>query len=253
MSGQEEWIGARSSKFRGGISTRVDQPTAKEVFTAERKHYEERLSLGAADRRLCFKKADSPKAVTKPGGIKHHEFKPTEPKPRAERRHVPPYDSMECQPELPKVQNRVRTSTGTLVQYTPTPEYNDHQRMMGRKTRVATYEKTRNGLSVRALGDKSYKKVDNASEFYKGGGLIVGSTAVKRYPHQSKIGASDFATVVSYDSLNPNRNKWKDTVKRWMLTEEQSDVKDLVGWERHTLKETVPGFKVMSDSEDDVK
>mmetsp|Transcript_19711 Transcript_19711/g.36301 ORF Transcript_19711/g.36301 Transcript_19711/m.36301 type:complete len:252 (-) Transcript_19711:128-883(-) len=250
MSGQEEWTGAKSSKFRGGISTKADQPVSKEASLLGRKHYEERLAQ-PQDTGISYKRLEPQSSVMKAQGTKVLPFKPTESKPRAERKHVPPYDSKTCNPEYPKVQNRVRTSSGTLVQYTPTPEYDDHQRLMGRKTRVRTYEKTRNLLPVKAPGDKIYKKVEQSTNFYKGGGLIVGSTAIKRYPHQSKIGASDFATVISYESLNPNRKKWTDTVKQWQLSEEQGDVKQLVSWERQTLKETVPGYREVSDSEEE--
>lgn len=250
MSGHEEWTGAKPNRFRGGINTNVEQPSTREDAHAERKHFEKRPSDTEAERKACFKKVEQP-PTTRPEYIKPQPPKPTEPKPRAERRHVPAYDSMMCEPEYPKVQNRVYTNTGTLVQYNPTSEYNDHQRFMGRKTRVATYEKKRNDLPVRSKGDKNYKKVEQSSAFYKGGGLIVGSTSIKRYPHQSKIGASDFATVISYEGLNPSRNKWSDTVKQWAKTEEEMDVKQLIAWERQTLKETIPGYREVSDSEEE--
>jgi hypothetical protein len=47
---------------------------------------------------------------------------------------------------------------------------------MGTKNSVSSINKMRNGLDVKSLGDKPYKHPEYANNFFKGGGLIPGST-----------------------------------------------------------------------------
>jgi|LakMenE01Jun11ns_1017448.scaffolds.fasta_scaffold9498416_1 hypothetical protein len=47
------------------------------------------------------------------------------------------------------------------------------------KIRVLGLEQQRNGLGVTSMGDKSYKYPEYATQFFKDGGLITGSTGFK--------------------------------------------------------------------------
>lgn len=55
---------------------------------------------------------------------------------------------------------------------------------MQRKTRVPDFESQRNNIAVASLGDKPYKYPEYATNFYKPGGLIPGSTFRPLPEHQ---------------------------------------------------------------------
>lgn len=64
---------------------------------------------------------------------------------------------------------------------------------MQAKIRVLGLEQQRNNLAVTSLGDKIYKYPEYATNFYKDGGLIPGSTSFKsrqgenNLPDQNKL------------------------------------------------------------------
>jgi hypothetical protein len=124
-----------------------------------------------------------------------------------------------------------------------TDEYDFHKTQMGRKIRINDHETQRNGLEVRALGDKSYKKPEHSTGFYKEGGLISGSTISSRIPHQGKSAANnDFATVLSYEATRPKRNKWKDRERQLKEEEDNDAMRQLIEWEKTILKEANPKY-----------
>ena len=51
-----------------------------------------------------------------------------------------------------------------------------HEKVMGIKRRVKTLYDARNGLPLASLGDKIYKNPEYIPNFFKDGGLVVGST-----------------------------------------------------------------------------
>lgn len=136
-----------------------------------------------------------------------NDIKPS--KPRPEKKHIRFSPVLnKNRPEMPLNMKVVTTEDGKRVQDVPTSEYDFHDKFMGKKKLLSELSDKRNGLDVKALGDKPYKKSDHDSNFFKGGGLIIGSTNTQKMPHQGRnITNNDFATVISYDATGPNRTK----------------------------------------------
>lgn len=75
---------------------------------------------------------------------------------------------------------------------------------MQRKVRFYGLQSLRNDLTVSSMGDKSYKYPEYAPDFYKDGGLIVGST---HKPRKSEI-----YTEIKKGSILTRPN-WDERVK----------------------------------------
>ena len=67
--------------------------------------------------------------------------------------------------------------------------------------------------------------------------------------------AIDFYSGLKLDQgpLNPNRKTWSQAVKEQQLNEELSAVNSLKDWERATLKDIDPNYKIEEDSDEEVK
>ena len=65
--------------------------------------------------------------------------------------------------------------------------------------------------------------------------------------------AIDFYSGLRLDQgpLNPNRKTWAQAVKEQQLNEELNAVSSLKDWERGTLKEADPKYKVDDDTDDE--
>ena len=116
--------------------------------------------------------------VPKPGDGQSREFLPgkknihlavTDKKPRAEMLHIREGKSghLEDRPYGIRTNNDQHTEKHYEVDAT-----------MGRKKRLEYLSQMRNGLNLAALGDKIYKNPIYATDFFKEGGLITGSTQV---------------------------------------------------------------------------
>lgn len=132
-------------------------------------------------------------------------------------------------------------------------DYNEHvvEKTMQRKGRIRDYYERRNGLSASALGDKPYKHVTYASEFYKEPGVIPGSTNVRFPRNFAKKNEVDFN--ISPEAKYPfyPTTTWDQRVKDDRLNQELDDVAELEKWEDTILKEHLG--KNQPDEEEDKK
>ena len=137
------------------------------------------------------------------------------------------------------------------VQDVPSKEYDFHKSQLGFKQRVPDLFRMRNQLSYASLGDKPYKVVESSPEFYKGGGLMAGSTNVFRQPHQNRLCSYDFATIGSYEATNPARTRWAERRQHDAKHEDYEAVHALSQWEQTTLNEVHPGLPAYDSSDDE--
>ncbi len=111
-------------------------------------------------------------------------------------------------------------------------------------------EGMRNGLAAVSKGDKAYRVTDYSPDYFKTGGLVAGSTNARRPKNSSKLNVDFFENFKTVPP-NPDRKLWKDTVRINALSEEQKQVEDLQEWERQTLKEVDPKYRVAGEDSDD--
>lgn len=114
----------------------------------------------------------------------------------------------------------------------PSNRVHNLEEKLQRKARVLGLAEQRNGLGVTSLGDKCYKYPEYASNFYKEGGLIAGSSNAARKKSAMRA-ASEFDTLKIVPLTKPN---WNEKVK---LDEEREDLEYVRGidvWEPTTLK-----------------
>lgn len=107
---------------------------------------------------------------------------------------------------------------------------------LGRKKRLETVEDRRNGMSVRAPGDKIYKNPEWSQRFFQEGGLVIGSTNTFNYKKTLVKGNNNF-----YETLDL-KVKTLDDKKTWEFKERYEDlktqkdyVKSLQIWEENAL------------------
>jgi len=119
--------------------------------------------------------------------------------------------------------------------YKETPEYSV-ENTIDRKKRILNLDEKRNYMPIIAPGDKIYRNVDYCQDFFKGGGLVVGSTNSARYNKTVGKKANNF-----YDTLDLNIPTL-DPKKLWnnKINEEEQEVnKDYVSglkeWEYNYL------------------
>ena len=123
---------------------------------------------------------------------------------------------------------------------------------MTKKGRVTNLYDQRNGMPMRAPGDKNYKFPDYTPGFFKDGGLVPGSTNQLRMASSGNGKAIDFYSGIKLDGpLNPNRKTWMQAVKEQELNEELDSVHGLKDWEENILKEADPNFKNVDSSDEE--
>lgn len=105
---------------------------------------------------------------------------------------------------------------------------------MQRKGKLSGLESMRNSLGVTAMGDKPYKYPEYEANFYKNGGLIVGST------HKPRIG--QIAPEIKKGSVL-TKPMWDVRVKMDELLEDKQYLDSIDQWEQTILKENNPNWK----------
>jgi hypothetical protein len=111
----------------------------------------------------------------KPEGLKKVQSKPAQVRFRKEKLHVRQVASKEEYHDRPIGPKTVKAPNGIRAADQPAQEI-DLSRVLQRKSRIDHMDEQRNGIPARSLGDKQYRHPEYASEFYKAGGLIIGST-----------------------------------------------------------------------------
>eukprot|EP00831_Metopus_contortus_P077447 TRINITY_DN7274_c0_g1_i2.p1 TRINITY_DN7274_c0_g1~~TRINITY_DN7274_c0_g1_i2.p1 ORF type:complete len:350 (+),score=90.60 TRINITY_DN7274_c0_g1_i2:115-1164(+) len=256
-----EWIGGKSQKW---TTSRMHVPapgipgeTVKEkIFSQDyveppqnngKRHFEKGESM-PTDYRSSIKiiKQHFENNEEK-SGVKKISAQYAPIKPRAQRQHFEEKPSGHVDPFL-----------GGLK---PIPEghrctENEHtiDRDMGVKHPIQGLLPKRNDLDFRSLGDKSYKFSEDSSDFFKGGGLIAGST----HPSKMEKKITGNAKIVNYyANLDltkpvPTRGlKWTDRLKLEEKSEDLKAVDGLIEWEKTVLKDVDPNYVDPDEDDDD--
>lgn len=110
--------------------------------------------------------------------------------------------------------------------------------VMNRKKRVPSLYEQRNKFIHTNLGDKSYKVVENSTDFFKEGGLIVGSTNRINYNKTTRKGDDNFYQTLDLNVKVINDDKlWKSKVLKESLDMDQNYVANLNKWEENIFEE----------------
>ena len=87
-------------------------------------------------------------------------------------------------------------------------------------------------------GDKAYKCVDNSPDFFKEGGLIVGSTNRMNYNKTTRKGDDNFYQTLDLGVKVLNDKKlWKSKIEKESLDMDKKYVTNLNKWEENTFEE----------------
>lgn len=174
------------------------------------------------------KSIDEPGAdhYSKPEGLKKVQSKPCQVRFRKEKLHIRQIESKEEHYDRPVGPKTVKAPNGIRAADQPAQEI-DLSRVLQRKLRIDDMMGQRNGIPTRSLGDKQYRHPEYSNEFYKAGGLIVGSTFVKgsytkTLPRNSTAWKEfaaekpDAVKAMSYEALEAmvKNNTYKDFAER---------------------------------------
>ena len=98
----------------------------------------------------------------------------------------------------------------------------------------------RNGIMVKAQGDKSFKNPEYTKNFFKEGGLVPGSSFKPNYNRTVSKKADNFYQTLdlSKTTLNPDK-LWVNKVKKEVGDFDNNYVKTLSAWESNVLKEYI--------------
>lgn len=91
-------------------------------------------------------------------------------------------------------------------------------------------------MPIIAPGDKLYRNVDYSPDFFKEGGLVVGSTNSARYNKTCGKKANNFYDTLdlSVPTLDP-RKLWNNKLKQEELIFNKDYVSNLASWEENYL------------------
>jgi hypothetical protein len=108
---------------------------------------------------------------------------------------------------------------------------------MSRKKRIFSLNQQRNGMITTNLGDKNYKNVDNSPDFFKEGGLIVGSTNRINYNKSIKRGEDNFYQTLDLGVKILNDDKiWDIKLMKESMDLDKNYVKNLNQWEENNFE-----------------
>ncbi len=115
------------------------------------------------------------------------------------------------------------------------------EKRLGGKLRIANMEKLRNGMPLTAPGDKNFRNPEYSVDFFKGGGLIPGSSTKPNMKRNASKKADTFYQTLdlSKRTLNPDK-LWVNKVRKEKLNFDNDYVKTLVNWEKNVLEDVVP-------------
>jgi len=109
---------------------------------------------------------------------------------------------------------------------------------MTRKKRILSLYEQRNEMISFNPGDKTYKNVDNSPDFFKEGGLIVGSTNKIRYNKTTRRGEDNFYQTLDLDVKVLNDDKiWDKKLTKESMDSDQNYVKNLNHWEENNFED----------------
>ena len=104
--------------------------------------------------------------------------------------------------------------------------------IMNRKKRIYSLNQKRNFMKVCKPGDKNYNCVENSPDFFKGEGLIVGSTNRINYKKTTRKGDDNFYQTLDLNIKVLDRNKlWTSKEMMESLNYDKKYVEQLNKWE----------------------
>lgn len=123
---------------------------------------------------------------------------------------------------------------------------------MGGKNRINNLYQQRNGCNMVSLGDKNYRSPEYATNYFREGGLVAGSTNRAKTNTGGQGKNIDFYSGLKLDGpLNKNSKTYVQVTKKQQLDAEIGDVSDLKEWERTILTEVDPQYDPDDDSSDE--
>jgi hypothetical protein len=110
--------------------------------------------------------------------------------------------------------------------------------VMTRKKRILSLYEQRNKMIDTNPGDKNYKCVENSPDFFKDGGLIVGSTNRMNYNKTTRKGDDNFYQTLDLGIKVLNDDKlWKSKITKENMDMDKNYVANLNKWEENTFEE----------------
>ena len=110
--------------------------------------------------------------------------------------------------------------------------------VMTRKKRILSLYEQRNKMINTNPGDKNYKCVDNSPDFFKDGGLIVGSTNRMNYNKTTRKGEDNFYQTLDLGIKVLNDDKlWTSKISKENMDMDKNYVANLNKWEEITFEE----------------
>ena len=107
---------------------------------------------------------------------------------------------------------------------------------MNRKKRLLSLDERRNEMFHCNPGDKNYKNVDNSTDFFKEGGLIVGSTNRMNYNKTTRRGEDNFYQTLDLNVKVLNDNKiWENKLTKENFDSDKDYVLNLNHWEENNF------------------
>jgi len=159
------------------------------------------------------------------------------PKTLAEKRHVRQIESKEEYGDRPYGPKTITRDNGLRAADQPAREV-DISLELARKTRPLALRDQRNGLGVKSLGDKNYRHPEYDNNFFKIGGLVVGSTFQRG--HFKKTEPKNNASVqlvAPTSSMGGRKLNYKERREEELRQRVNEEVEDLHRqWEHKTLK-----------------
>lgn len=223
-----EWPGSRPSRFTGSklILKPIKHPE-KEFTICHSKHFPPKYSEE-------FKFIKGLKSVSP--FFHNDKYKPAkrrlepliiEPVERFRSRKYHPKDQFFSTIASPFLQRKMR-----VKQMVPSMTEYGIESIMNRKKRIYSLGQKRNFMKVCKPGDKNYNCVENSPDFFKGEGLIVGSTNRINYKKTTRKGDDNFYQTLDLNIKVLDRNKlWTSKELMESLNYDKKYVEQLNKWE----------------------
>ena len=229
-----EWPGSKSSHFKGSKLILKPIPNQEKPFEIGHSiHFPQRYSKEykfIPCRRKLYPIIHED--ITK-SGKRLFDLKYSEPKIYHRSISRRPLEQINSDFIAPLFQKKIRVNKG---EGNKTKEWNVENKMTRKKRILSLYEQ-RNGMINSNLGDKTYKIVDNSPDFFKEGGLIVGSTNRINYNKTARKGEDNFYQTLDLDIKVLNGDKiWNKKLENENLFVDKEYVKNLNQWEENNFE-----------------
>eukprot|EP01017_Pseudomicrothorax_dubius_P035387 TRINITY_DN4945_c0_g1_i3.p1 TRINITY_DN4945_c0_g1~~TRINITY_DN4945_c0_g1_i3.p1 ORF type:complete len:275 (+),score=20.64 TRINITY_DN4945_c0_g1_i3:50-874(+) len=183
--------------------------------------------------------SDKYKETTEPeihGGVRRIKFIPTLERGRPERLHLQGPLSGYLREESPK---GIRVHPTKIT--APSQSEVALEKLLGMKHSVETIFQKRNDVPFCSPGDKSYKSVQYSPEFFRGEGLVVGSTnRIRKTTNHSRL---EPIITLSLPRLHKKTLSWNEVLSLESIKEDEKTVQGLNQWEQTILKEARPDWR----------